>query len=118
MHAAQQHDELHVTGTLADDAVLGFSAGADENRPAVLSFTIQPAKGLPYFVRQVIGTDVSAQIAARAKVREMRRGTVVTVYAKGCRFQSDHDQAGLRLLDVSDVVLSTPNAARAASLDA
>jgi hypothetical protein len=106
------HDEIHVSGVLADDAVLGFMPGANDKHTAMLSFTIAPAVGLPYFVRMVMGTDPAAQIAARAKVRDLRKGTPVTVYAAGLRAQSDHDRAGLRLLKVTDVITRDTTASR------
>lgn len=97
----QHKDEVNVTGTVAADAVLTFTG---EPHQAVLSFRIDPCKGLPYLVRQVIGTEPSAQEAARSKARLLKKNTPVRVYAKGLRFQSDHDIAAVRLLDVSDVI--------------
>lgn len=95
-------DEICVTGRLFADAALKYTA--TNPAAAVLSFDIHPAKGLPYFIRHPVGTDPSAQIAAAAKVRLLRKGCMVRVFAAGARFQHDHEVAGIRMLDVSSVI--------------
>jgi hypothetical protein len=97
----QHTDEVNVIGTLACDAQLTFTG---EPHQAVLAFQICPSRGLPYLVRQVIGAEPAAQEAARHKARLLKKNTPVRVYARGMRFQSDHDVAGLRLLDVTAVI--------------
>lgn len=93
---------IRITGKLADDAHLGFTPG--EPSTAVLTLMVTPAKGLPYVVRQTIGTDPSAHIAAQAKLRVLRRGDEVSVYAEGLRAQSDHGVAALRAVGVTHVL--------------
>jgi hypothetical protein len=98
-------DELRIVGTLADDASLTYAPTTTREVTAVLSFLVRPAKGLPYMVRQVLGTDPKAHFAAAGKVTQMRRGRTVEVYAKGLRAQTDHGDACLVALDVTSIAL-------------
>jgi hypothetical protein len=94
------HDRIRIEGVLKDDAVLGYQPNATY-ATATLCFEIHPAKGMPYRVRQFLGTD--------AKLVALRRGARVAVYAAGARVQADHGVSALFLIDVTDVhPLPTP----------
>jgi len=93
---------IRITGQLTEDARLGYTPG--DSPTAVLDLMITPAKGLPYLIRQPLGSDPSAHIAAQAKLRVLRRGDEVAVYAEGLRAQSDHGIASLRALGVTHVL--------------
>lgn len=109
--ADAHQDEVRLTGTLHDDAELRYTP--DASPTALLCFEMHPAKGLPYRVRQVLGTDPTAHMIAAAKRVALKRGSTVVVYAKGMRATHDHGTAALVLLDVSDVMpLSTQTHSR------
>jgi hypothetical protein len=109
MSTAPSHitDGVRVTGTLQDDALLSYTP---EREPqAVLTFELPADKGLPYRVRQLIGRDPNAHIAAQAKAQMLRRGVQVSVHGKGLRVSSDHGIACLVIVDVENVfALTTP----------
>lgn len=94
-------DGIEVTGVIAENAHLGFTAGDPPN--AVLTFEIHPDKGMPYRVRKVLGTDPSVHMQASTEVHALRRGTTVAVQAKGLRVQADHGHAALVMLDVQAI---------------
>lgn len=100
--ATDRQDEVRITGVLHADAELRYIPG--ENPAAMMLLEIHPAKGLPYRVRQMLGTDPTAHMIAGAKRASLKRGTTVAVYAKGMRATHDHDIAALLLIDVTDVM--------------
>ena len=105
-------DEIRVTGKLHEDAHMACTPETASAPPvAVISFELHPAKGLPYLVRQVLGSDPSAHIVAAAKARTLKRGTGVQVFAKGLSARSDHGIAALHLLDVTHVFPLSTNLA-------
>ena len=94
-------DEVSVTGTLRADAHVLYRAG--DPPTGVLVFDIQPTKGLPYFIRQPIGTNRDHHITTEDQVKHMRKGVVVRAFGRGLVPQSDHGHAGLCLLGVNAV---------------
>jgi hypothetical protein len=102
------HDRIRIEGVLKDDAVLGYQPNATY-ATATLCFEIHPAKGMPYRVRQFLGTDATLHMTTEAKLVALRRGARVAVYAAGARVQADHGVSALFLIDVTDVhPLPTP----------
>lgn len=96
---------VQITGELATDAELRFTAG---NAPrALLLFSIATAAGHPFSGRQDCGADPAHFAAAQAKSRLLRRGVTVTVYAKGAFPRTDHGHAVLCLEGVTDVIPSS-----------
>lgn len=95
-------DFVRITGTLTRHAELRMTTG---ERPHGLLFVeLQTAVGLPFEVRQDVGTDPGEINAAAAKQRALHRGLRVTVYARGITPRTDHGAAVLRLHGVTDVV--------------
>lgn len=103
-HAATNAKGLRITGTVCESAVVG-NTGFSADRPrASLCLRVAPAKGLTYDIRQDLGTDPNAHIAANAKAKLLKRGAPVVVYGAGLRVRIDHDQAVLQVQDVTDVI--------------
>jgi len=102
--AVQAPAQVRVTGVLTQDAELRFTAG--EAPRALLFLQVQQPSGLPYEVRQDCGCEPACLIAAKGKQRILRRGSVVTVYARGITPRIDHGHAVLKLDGVTDVVPS------------
>lgn len=103
----QEHDEVRIIGQLRNDAVLGYTA--QQPPVAVLSLEIHPAKGRPYRISQVLGTDPTVHMIAAGKLCTLRRGAWVAVKGAGLRDQSDHGLAVLAVLDVTEVhAISAP----------
>jgi hypothetical protein len=98
-------DILKIKGTLRSDAVLLYTPGGTH---AILQLEIHPAKGLPYRVRQPLGSNPTDHLIARAKLAALKTGAVVAVYAAGLRTCTDHDIAALVPVDVTDVIPLSP----------
>lgn len=99
-----------VIGPLLADAQLTFTP--DATPTAVLSLEIDAAKGMPYRVRHVLGTDPTVHMLAHQQACAMRRGAVVQAIGAGLRAQSDHGLAALVLLSPTDVTLVQPAPAK------
>lgn len=99
---ADQAAQVRVTGTLTQDAQLRYTPGAQPH--GLLFLEITQSAGLPYEVRQDCGTDPARLIAAESKRRLLRRGALVTVYARGITPRLDHGRAVLKLEGVTDVI--------------
>ena len=99
---------VRITGTLARQAELRMSTGAQPH--GFLFLHIESGAGLPFEARQDVGTDPCAITAAATKQHQLRRGSTVTVYARGITPRTDHHQAVLMLHGVTDVVpeVTTP----------
>ena len=93
---------VRITGVLARQAELRMTTGAPPH--GILFLDIESGAGLPFEARQDVGTDPCAITAAAAKQHQLRRGSTVTVYARGITPRTDHGAAVLRLQDVIDVV--------------
>lgn len=96
-------DRIQIEGQLADQAVVG---AVPNTRPPVyrLTMVLVPARGLPYLVSQNLGTDATAERAARAKQRILKRGAWVKVFAKGLDFTVDHGTKTLVVNGITDVI--------------
>ena len=94
-------DQVRITGQLHEHAHLAYTT--QQPPVAVLTLTIHPAKGRPYHITQVLGTDPTDHLIAAGKLCMLRRGAWVAVYGAGLRDQSDHGVACLAVLDVTDV---------------
>lgn len=93
---------IKINGTLQRDAEVRHTAGQPSH--AVIVAELRTGKGLPYQLLQDLGTEPAAHLAAVAKARLLRRGALCTAWAKGLMPQTDHGQAVLRLIDVTDVI--------------
>lgn len=101
VHQAQG---LRITGTVSEAAFIGGSGYGTDKPSATLCLKVTPTKGLPYDVRQDLGTNPSAHIAGHAKAKLLTKGAPVVVYGTGLRVRIDDEQAVLRVLDVTDVI--------------
>lgn len=105
-------DEIRVTGRLHEDARMTCTPETASAPPvAVITFQLHPAKGMPYLVQQVLGSDPSSHIVAAAKARTLKRGAAVQVFAKGLRARTDHGIAALQLMEVTHVFPLSTNQA-------
>lgn len=104
--AAAEVGALRVEGVLAADAVFGMTPSSPPR--GRLSMLIETGRGLPLSATQDVGEHPSQHIAASTKQRLLRRGTVVTVYARGITFRHDHHLAVGVLEGVTDVVPQLP----------
>ena len=94
---------VRITGTLIDDAQVRYTPGAKPH--ALLFLSITQGCGMPYEVRQDYGDDATRITALLNKVHHtLRRGTEVTVYARGITPRTDHGHAVLKLEHVTDVI--------------
>lgn len=100
--ADADHYQVRVTGVLIRDAELRFSTGPVPH--GLLFLHLSQGQGLPYEARQDCGTEPAHLIAAGAKQRLLRKGAVVTVYARSITPRTDHSTAVLRLVGVTDVL--------------
>lgn len=101
---------IRVAGVLADDTQL-FPAAAGN---AYIQVRVQPQRGLPYFARVLLGTDVADHMLAQADVARMRAGVFVSLAGDALELQHDHGLAVLRVLHARDLVvfsdpISTPS---------
>ncbi|TAL00154.1 MAG: hypothetical protein EPO09_00100 [Aquabacterium sp.] len=99
-------NEVRISGTLYEDARFFCTAGGQPQ--PVLQMIVLTSTGLPYFVKQVFGTDGADHYIAAAKARTLKKGRHVQVYAAGLRAQSDHGMAGLLALGVSAIFSTEP----------
>ena len=95
---------LRITGTVSEAAFVGGSGYGTATPSATLCLKVTPSKGLPYDIRQDLGTNPSAHIAGHAKAKLLTKGAPVVVYGCGLRVRIDHEQALLQVLDVTDVI--------------
>lgn len=98
-----KQDRIQIEGKLADQAMVG---AVPNTRPAVyrLSMVVVPDRGLPYFVSQNLGTDATAERAARAKQRLLKRGTWVRVFARALDLTVDQGAKTLIVNGITDVI--------------
>lgn len=104
MSDALASQSLRIRGVVIDHAVVGNTGFTGGKPSAALCLKVMPPKGLSYDIRQDLGTDPNAHIAAQAKAKLLKRGATVTVYCAGLRVRIDSDQALLQAQDVSDVI--------------
>lgn len=98
-----KQDRIQIEGKLADQAVVG---AVPNTRPQVyrLSMTVVPDRGLPYFVSQNLGSDATAERAARAKQRLLKRGAWVRVFARTLDLAVDKQGKALVVNGITDVI--------------
>jgi hypothetical protein len=104
-HSAAAHfatGTLRVTGILLNHAEVRHSAGNESH--ALLVAHISTGAGMPHEATQDLGTSPAAHIAAESKARLLRRGTAVTAVCRGALPRTDHGNAVLRLVDVSELI--------------
>lgn len=94
--------QLRVTGVLLQHAELVFSTGPEPH--AFLRVRISTGAGFPYLVQQDLGTSPGSHIAAQSKARLLRRGAHVTATCRGLLPRTDHADAVLRCMDVTDLI--------------
>lgn len=106
--SAKARGEVRITGVLARQAELRMSTGDQPH--GFLFLHIEADAGFPFEARQDVGADPCAITAAAAKQRLLRRGSTVTVYARGISPRTDHHCAVLLLHGVTDVLpeVTTP----------
>lgn len=106
-----KQDRIQIEGKLADQAMVG---AVPNTRPPVyrLSMTVVPDRGLPYFVSQNLGSDATAERAARAKQRLLKRGAWVRVFARTLDLVIDKQGKSLVVHGITDVIPMDMPAAR------
>jgi hypothetical protein len=92
---------MRVTGVLSRDALIATTAGVTPTVCLLLEFS--PEYGLPYVANVSISSAAADQIAAGALALQMRRGSVVSVAARGLDLRMDHDHAVLLLKEAHTV---------------
>lgn len=104
--AAAEIGQVRITGVMARNAELRITAEAQPR--AVLCMQVETGRGFPYRVAQDCGTSNAEHRAAAIKAALLRRGAVVTVYARGSAPRTDHGHAVINLEGVTDVIPETP----------
>lgn len=96
-------DRIQIEGKLADHAVVG---AIPNTYPAVyrLYMVLVPERGLPYLVSQNLGSNRTAERAARAKQILLKRGTWVRVFAKTLDITIHHGTQTLFVNGITDVI--------------
>lgn len=98
-----KQDRIQIEGKLADQAIVG---AIPNTRPAVyrLCMVVVPERGLPYFVSQNLGSNRTAERAARAKQVLLKRGTWVRIFAKTLDITIHHGAQTLFVNGITDVI--------------
>ena len=96
-----------ITGVMTEHARFLFTAGLP--RHALMFIELDTATGWPYVGQIDCGTEPTPINAAEAKARLLKRGTCVTVYARGITGRTDHGRAVLALVGITDVIPEIPH---------